>query len=96
MRTLLSVVFLSLVMVSAALGQSLKCDTSQYKASPGLTAAIDQDALVAEFANWAQHAADVGHIPLHQQALAWGVSKKVKLSQRADNQVLLYWATKQD
>jgi peptide/nickel transport system substrate-binding protein len=24
------------------------------------------------------------------------VSKKVKLSQRADNQVLLYWATKQD
>jgi peptide/nickel transport system substrate-binding protein len=24
------------------------------------------------------------------------VSKKVKLTQRADNQVLLYWATKQD
>ncbi|MET0875888.1 MAG: ABC transporter substrate-binding protein [Tardiphaga sp.] len=36
------------------------------------------------------------YIPLHQQALAWGVSKKVKLTQRADNQVLLYWATKQD
>ena len=39
--------------------------------------------------------ADWGYIPLHQQSLAWGVSKKVKLSQRADNQVLLYWATKQ-
>jgi len=41
-------------------------------------------------------AADYGYIPLHQQALAWGVSKKVKLTQRPDNQVLLYWATKQE
>jgi peptide/nickel transport system substrate-binding protein len=39
---------------------------------------------------------DYGYIPLHQQALAWGVSKKVKLTQRADNAVLLYWATKQE
>ena len=39
---------------------------------------------------------DWGYIPLHQQALAWGVSKKVKLIQRPDNQVLLYWATKQE
>jgi peptide/nickel transport system substrate-binding protein len=39
---------------------------------------------------------DWAYIPLHQQALAWGVSKKVKLVQRADNQVLLYWATKQE
>jgi peptide/nickel transport system substrate-binding protein len=39
---------------------------------------------------------DYGYIPLHQQSLAWGVSKKVKLTQRADNQVLLYWATKQE
>ena len=30
------------------------------------------------------------------QALAWGVSKRVKLTQRADNEVLLYWATKQE
>jgi len=37
---------------------------------------------------------DYAYIPLHQQSLAWGVSKKVKLTQRADNQVLLYWATK--
>jgi len=39
---------------------------------------------------------DYSYIPLHQQALAWGVSKKVKLTQRADNQVLLYWTTKQE
>ncbi|MBR1218482.1 ABC transporter substrate-binding protein [Bradyrhizobium sp. U87765 SZCCT0131] len=37
---------------------------------------------------------DYGYIPLHQQALAWGVSKQVKLAQRPDNQVLLYWAAK--
>jgi peptide/nickel transport system substrate-binding protein len=41
-------------------------------------------------------AKDWAYIPLHQQALAWGVSKKVKLTQRPDNQVLLYWATKQE
>jgi peptide/nickel transport system substrate-binding protein len=39
---------------------------------------------------------DYGYIPLHQQALAWGVSKKVKIHQRADNEVLFYWATKQE
>jgi peptide/nickel transport system substrate-binding protein len=38
---------------------------------------------------------DYAYIPLHQQALAWGVSNKVKLTQRADNQVLLYWAKKE-
>src|SRR3954452_571972 len=39
---------------------------------------------------------DYSYIPLHQQALAWGVSNKVKLTQRADNQVLLFWATKSE
>jgi peptide/nickel transport system substrate-binding protein len=39
---------------------------------------------------------DYGYIPLHQQALAWGVSKKVKITQRPDNAVLLYWATKSE
>jgi peptide/nickel transport system substrate-binding protein len=38
---------------------------------------------------------DYAFVPLHQQALAWGVSKKVKLAQRADNQILLYWFNKQ-
>ncbi len=37
------------------------------------------------------HAADVGHIPLHQQALAWGVNKKVKLVQLADNFMHFKW-----
>src|SRR6202795_535450 len=32
---------------------------------------------------------EYSYIPLHQQALAWGVSNKVKLTQRADNEVLL-------
>src|SRR5437868_14557768 len=39
---------------------------------------------------------DYVYIPLHQQALAWGVSKKLKVVQRADNQVLPYWMVKQD
>jgi peptide/nickel transport system substrate-binding protein len=38
---------------------------------------------------------EFAYVPLHQQALAWGVSKKVKLTQRADNSVMLYWATKE-
>ncbi|WP_415267560.1 ABC transporter substrate-binding protein [Acidovorax sacchari] len=37
------------------------------------------------------HAADVGHIPLHQQALAWGVSRKVALVQMADNFMPFKW-----
>lgn len=39
------------------------------------------------------HAADIGHIPLHQQALAWGVSKKVDLTQLADNVMPFKWMT---
>ena len=37
---------------------------------------------------------EVGLLPLHQQALAWGVSKSVTIPQRADNQILFYWAQK--
>ena len=37
------------------------------------------------------HAADVGHLPLHQQALAWGLSKKVNLVQMADNNMPFKW-----
>ena len=37
------------------------------------------------------HAADVGHLPLHQQALAWGVSRKVALVQLADNFMPFKW-----
>ncbi len=31
------------------------------------------------------HTDEVGHLPLHQQGLAWGVSRKVDVVQRADN-----------
>ena len=37
---------------------------------------------------------DYAYIPLHQQALAWGVSKSLKLTQRADNAVVLNWIVK--
>ena len=37
------------------------------------------------------HSADVGHLPLHQQALAWGLSKKVELVQLADNFMPYKW-----
>jgi peptide/nickel transport system substrate-binding protein len=37
------------------------------------------------------HTADIGHLPLHQQALAWGVSKKVDMVQLADNFMPFKW-----
>ena len=39
---------------------------------------------------------EAGLLPLHQQALVWGVNKKTKIAQRADNQILFYWVQKQD
>ncbi len=42
---------------------------------------------------FAIHAADIGHLPLHQQSLAWGESKKVTLVQRADNMMDFKWIT---
>ena len=38
---------------------------------------------------------DVGMIPLHQQALAWGVSKGVHLTQRADGHIRFQWVRKE-
>jgi peptide/nickel transport system substrate-binding protein len=35
---------------------------------------------------------DVSYIPLHQQALVWGLSKKVKVIQRPDNAYTFAWA----
>jgi peptide/nickel transport system substrate-binding protein len=35
----------------------------------------------------------VGHIPLHQQALAWGFSNKVNLTQLPDNRMFFKWVT---
>ena len=44
-----------------------------------------RDAMIKEA--FTIHADDVGHLPLHQQALAWGVASNVTLTQRADNQM---------
>jgi peptide/nickel transport system substrate-binding protein len=38
---------------------------------------------------------EAGIIPLHQQSLAWGISRKVKMVPRPDNQILFYWAQKE-
>jgi len=37
------------------------------------------------------HEDDIGHLPLHQQALAWGVKKNVTVVQLASNDNLLKW-----
>jgi len=42
-----------------------------------------RDALIREALQL--HADDIGHLPLHQQALAWGVSNRVEVVQLADN-----------
>ena len=39
------------------------------------------------------HQDEIGHLPLHQQGLAWGVSKKVELVQLADNFMFFKWMT---
>ena len=37
------------------------------------------------------HQAEIGHIPLHQQALAWAVRPGISLVQRADDVLALWW-----
>ncbi len=37
------------------------------------------------------HAKDIGHIPLHQQALAWGMKKNIELVQPPDNMMPFKW-----
>lgn len=37
------------------------------------------------------HAEDIGHIPLHQQTLSWGMKKSVEAYQRADGFMLFKW-----
>jgi peptide/nickel transport system substrate-binding protein len=39
------------------------------------------------------HQDDFGHIPLHQQTLAWGMKKGVDLVQLADNYMFLKWVS---
>jgi peptide/nickel transport system substrate-binding protein len=42
-----------------------------------------RDAMIKEA--FKLHADDIGHLPLHQQSLAWGVASNVTLTQLADN-----------
>lgn len=60
----------------------------------GETDAKLRDDLIFQAYDIAQNK-DVAYVPLHQQALSWGVSRKVKVVQRADDQFLFYWATKE-
>ncbi len=48
-----------------------------------------RDAMIAEV--FKIHGDDIGHIPLHQQGLAWGMKKNVDLVQLADNNNWLKW-----
>lgn len=48
-----------------------------------------RNALIAEA--FKIHSDDIGHLPLHQQALAWGMKKNVDLVQLADNYNWLKW-----
>jgi peptide/nickel transport system substrate-binding protein len=50
-----------------------------------------RNAMIAEA--FKLHADDVGHLPLHQQALAWGMKKTVALTQLADNMMFFKWVT---
>jgi peptide/nickel transport system substrate-binding protein len=50
---------------------------------------VKRQAFIAE-AN-KMHQDDIGHLPLHQQALSWGISKKVDLVQAADNFMPFKW-----
>jgi peptide/nickel transport system substrate-binding protein len=49
----------------------------------GETDQVKRNAMIAEA--FKLHADDIGHIPLHQQALAWAMKKNVSLVQLADN-----------
>lgn len=39
------------------------------------------------------HAEDIGHLPLHQQPLVWGMRKSVEMVQLANNFIQLKWVT---
>ena len=51
-----------------------------------------RDALILEA--FQLHHEDVSHIPLHQQGLAWGVSNRLALAQRADDTLMFRSVTK--
>ncbi|MGE0718482.1 MAG: ABC transporter substrate-binding protein [Alphaproteobacteria bacterium] len=62
-----------------ALQEQVRSETDQTK----------RNALIREA--FAIHKEEIGHIPLHQQALAWAVRPGVSLVQRADDVLALWW-----
>ncbi|MEE4601015.1 MAG: ABC transporter substrate-binding protein [Desulfobacteraceae bacterium] len=63
------------------------CNPEVDKLTAKINSETDQakrDALIEQA--WTMTIDDVAHIPLHQQALAWGVNNKVQLKQRPDNE----------
>jgi peptide/nickel transport system substrate-binding protein len=48
-----------------------------------------RNAMIAEV--FKIHSDEIGTLPLHQQALAWGTKKNVELVQLADNNNWLKW-----
>lgn len=48
------------------------------------TAAVKRDAMISQA--WSLTLQDIAYIPLHQQAVAWGVGQRAQVKQRPDNQ----------
>jgi peptide/nickel transport system substrate-binding protein len=68
------------------------CNPKVDQLTKGIQSETDKDKRAAMIKEaFEVHAADVGHLPLHQQSLAWGVSKKVDLVQLADNFMFFKW-----
>ena len=55
------------------------------------TDAAKRDAMLQEALRI--HRDDFGHLPLHQQALAWGMKQQLDVPQRADNFMFFKWMT---
>ena len=67
-----------------------KCDDTRLTSLiQSETDAPKRDAMIAEAIKL--HKDEIGHLPLHQQALAWGVKKNVTVVQMATNDNLLKW-----
>jgi peptide/nickel transport system substrate-binding protein len=72
------------------------CDDKVEELAKRILVEVDpgkRDGLIAEAFRIIHEA--VSHVPLHQQALVWGASRKLKVVQRPDNQVLFYWFRKE-
>jgi peptide/nickel transport system substrate-binding protein len=62
------------------------CDTETDRLISAAQSEFDAKKRDADFAGiWQRMIAEAGYIPLHQQALSWGVRKGIKLVQRPDD-----------